>query len=101
METCVGPHTYVIFTLIFTSVAYGIHTLEPDSISAHFITLVFALAGLYVAQKLIPRGRVKPDGKAVFITGCDTGFGHKLAQRCDQIGLRVFASCLYPGKKNK
>ena len=98
MEACVGPHTYVIFTVIFLSCAYGLHNLEPYGISAHLIASVFVLAALYVAQKLIPRGRFKPAGKAVFITGCDTGLGHLLALRCDQIGLRVFAGCLLPGK---
>ncbi|XP_072019457.1 D-beta-hydroxybutyrate dehydrogenase, mitochondrial-like [Amphiura filiformis] len=96
METCVGPHTYIIFTILFLSFAYGVHIFEPDSISAQCIALIFALSGLHVAQKLIPRGRLKPEGRAVFITGCDTGFGHKLALRCDQIGFRVFAGCLLP-----
>ncbi|XP_072032940.1 D-beta-hydroxybutyrate dehydrogenase, mitochondrial-like [Amphiura filiformis] len=96
METCVGPHTYIIFTVVFLSFSYCVYSLEPYSISAKFIASIFALAGVYVAQKLIPRGRFKPEGKAVFITGCDTGIGHKLALRCDQIGLRVFAGCLLP-----
>ena len=100
METCIGPHMYVIFTVLFLSCAYAVDTLEPHSISAKFIASVFVLAALYIAQKLIPRGRFKPVGKAVFITGCDTGFGYQLAVRCDQIGLRVFAGCLLPGKIN-
>jgi NAD(P)-dependent dehydrogenase (short-subunit alcohol dehydrogenase family) len=32
--------------------------------------------------------------KAVFITGCDTGFGHQLALKCARKGLTVFAGCL-------
>ncbi|CAD6189924.1 unnamed protein product [Caenorhabditis auriculariae] len=32
--------------------------------------------------------------RAVFITGCDTGFGHDLAIRCLQHGMPVFAGCL-------
>ena len=98
METCIGPHTYIIFTFLFLSLAYGVYTLEPNSISAKFIASVLAFAGFYIAQKLIPRGRFKPEGKAVFITGCDHGFGNKVAIRCDEIGLRVFAGCLAPGK---
>ncbi|XP_043192345.1 short-chain dehydrogenase/reductase family 9C member 7-like isoform X1 [Amphibalanus amphitrite] len=35
-------------------------------------------------------------GKAVFITGCDTGFGNSVARRLDALGLRVFAGCLFP-----
>ncbi|XP_061193049.1 short-chain dehydrogenase/reductase family 9C member 7-like [Saccostrea echinata] len=32
--------------------------------------------------------------KCVLVTGCDTGFGHLLAQELDKRGIRVFASCL-------
>ncbi|XP_060616927.2 retinol dehydrogenase 7-like [Anolis sagrei] len=32
--------------------------------------------------------------KYVFITGCDTGFGNKLARQLDIQGLRVLAACL-------
>nr|XP_055935779.1 estradiol 17-beta-dehydrogenase 2-like [Argiope bruennichi] len=34
--------------------------------------------------------------KAVFITGCDTGFGHLLAKRLDSKGYQVLAGCLSP-----
>ena len=32
--------------------------------------------------------------KLVFITGCDSGFGNKLARQLDLRGLRVLAGCL-------
>uniref|UniRef100_A0A8C4UD21 Retinol dehydrogenase 5 n=2 Tax=Falco TaxID=8952 RepID=A0A8C4UD21_FALTI len=32
--------------------------------------------------------------KYVLITGCDSGFGHLLAQQLDARGLRVLAACL-------
>ncbi|GFU09677.1 estradiol 17-beta-dehydrogenase 2 [Nephila pilipes] len=34
--------------------------------------------------------------KAVFITGCDSGFGHRLAKRLDAKGFQVFAGCQFP-----
>lgn len=37
---------------------------------------------------------VKGDGKAVLITGCDSGFGHRLAERLSKKGFLVFAGCL-------
>lgn len=40
---------------------------------------------------------VKPlpvDGKAVLITGCDSGFGHALATRLSRDGFVVFAGCI-------
>lgn len=35
-------------------------------------------------------------GRAVLITGCDSGFGHHLARRLDAQGFVVFAGCLFP-----
>ncbi|WAQ97307.1 DR9C7-like protein [Mya arenaria] len=40
--------------------------------------------------------RVDPSGKAVFITGCDSGFGNSLARRLFARGYLVFAGCLNP-----
>ncbi|XP_020844858.1 short-chain dehydrogenase/reductase family 9C member 7-like [Phascolarctos cinereus] len=40
--------------------------------------------------------RIDLTGKAVFITGCDTGFGHSLALRLFHLGFTVFATCLFP-----
>ncbi|KAL1421680.1 hypothetical protein MTO96_004064 [Rhipicephalus appendiculatus] len=37
---------------------------------------------------------VQGDGKAVLITGCDSGFGHRLAKRLAHKGFLVFAGCL-------
>ncbi|CAN8002546.1 unnamed protein product [Ixodes hexagonus] len=37
--------------------------------------------------------------KAVFITGCDTGFGHELAKRLDADGFQVLAGCLNPSSE--
>lgn len=33
-------------------------------------------------------------GKAVLITGCDSGFGHALAKHLHTLGFTVFAGCL-------
>ncbi len=33
-------------------------------------------------------------GKAVLITGCDSGFGHELAKHLHKLGFTVFAGCL-------
>ena len=42
----------------------------------------------------LPIEQVHPKGKAVLITGCDTGFGHRLAQQLLDYGFTVFAGCL-------
>ncbi|XP_051284267.1 D-beta-hydroxybutyrate dehydrogenase, mitochondrial [Dicentrarchus labrax] len=55
---------------------------------------------LFLFAKLVSRHRSSHvqdgQGYAVLITGCDSGFGHQLAQCLDRIGFVVFAGCLYP-----
>ncbi|XP_055954152.1 short-chain dehydrogenase/reductase family 9C member 7-like [Argiope bruennichi] len=73
--------------------------------------LWFTLSGLVLLVSILanfvedwkPKSRVPVNSKAVVITGCDSGFGHDLAQRLDDLGLQVFAGCLNPegeGAKN-
>ncbi|KHJ95536.1 oxidoreductase, short chain dehydrogenase/reductase family protein [Oesophagostomum dentatum] len=62
-------------------------------------TLLAALAILFSVFLLIRwfLERYEIDGlenKAVFITGCDSGFGKALAIRCAERGMPVFAGCL-------
>ncbi|XP_062566660.1 estradiol 17-beta-dehydrogenase 2-like [Saccostrea cucullata] len=38
--------------------------------------------------------RITVRGQGVLITGCDTGIGHDLARRLDDMGFHVFAGCL-------
>lgn len=38
---------------------------------------------------------LSPEGKAVLITGCDSGFGHALAKRLHSLGFHVFAMVLH------
>ncbi|GAA6224203.1 D-beta-hydroxybutyrate dehydrogenase, mitochondrial-like [Lates japonicus] len=56
--------------------------------------LLFALAKLVSRRRL---SHVEDGyGYAVLITGCDSGFGHQLAQCLDHKGFVVFAGCLSP-----
>ena len=48
---------------------------------------------LYILPKL---PAVNPKGKAVLVTGCDTGFGHLTALELVKQGYHVFACCLFP-----
>ncbi|CAK8691358.1 unnamed protein product [Clavelina lepadiformis] len=52
-------------------------------------------------QSIVPRFRLNPKGKAVLITGCDTGFGLRLAKQLDDLGMYVFAGCLLKDKGGK
>ncbi|CAL8399306.1 unnamed protein product [Arctogadus glacialis] len=56
-----------------------------------FVYLVFVA---YVAMPRVPRGVVEVKNKAVFITGCDRGYGKALAKHLHQLGFTVFAGCL-------
>lgn len=70
----------------------------PEANVAECIVGVYLFFVLYVAMPPIPRGSVKAEGKAVFITGCDTGFGFALAQYLHKLGFTVFAGCLLKDK---
>ncbi|XP_071596381.1 D-beta-hydroxybutyrate dehydrogenase, mitochondrial-like [Heliangelus exortis] len=61
--------------------------------------LFFLLLLLLLLSRLSRRGsaRLDPAGRAVLITGCDSGFGHLLALRLHRLGFTVFAGCLCPG----
>lgn len=61
---------------------------------AVFIATCFLLC-VFVLYKLQPRRKVTEfHNRYLLITGCDTGFGRKAAVRLDQMGFRVFATCL-------
>ncbi|MBN3326809.1 BDH protein, partial [Atractosteus spatula] len=64
----------------------------------HCIVLVYFIFVFFVAMPSIPRGSVKTDGKAVLITGCDSGFGFALAKHLHALGFTVFAGCLLKDK---
>ena len=61
---------------------------------------VAALVGLWYLLRWYREKQVVSHlrDKYVFITGCDSGFGHLLARQLDLRGLRVLAACL-TGKK--
>ncbi|GAA6078621.1 D-beta-hydroxybutyrate dehydrogenase, mitochondrial [Tachysurus ichikawai] len=66
---------------------------SEDAGATHCLALVYALFVLCVAMPRIPRGSVSVEGKAVFVTGCDRGFGHALAKHLHKLGFTVFAGC--------
>ncbi|XP_037503601.1 estradiol 17-beta-dehydrogenase 2-like, partial [Rhipicephalus sanguineus] len=58
---------------------------------------VMACASYFLAEFIWRVARVSlvsGHGKAVLITGCDTGFGHLLAKYLARDGFLVFAGCL-------
>ncbi|KAG8201914.1 hypothetical protein JTE90_027391 [Oedothorax gibbosus] len=76
-------------------------TMSFDSISAVFTTVGLVVVVVYIANvfsrwflHVLPKDVVSSEGKAVIITGCDTGFGLELAKRLIGKGFSVFACCL-------
>ncbi|KAG0719192.1 D-beta-hydroxybutyrate dehydrogenase, mitochondrial [Chionoecetes opilio] len=71
--------------------SWAVSWLALGLVAAHIADWV-----LKGARNAMKRTQVDAQGKAVFITGCDTGFGRSLAARLDNMGFKVFAGCLMP-----
>ncbi|XP_050048042.1 short-chain dehydrogenase/reductase family 9C member 7-like [Dermacentor andersoni] len=56
------------------------------------LTLSYTLSRLVFGRVFV--SEVGGEGRALLITGCDTGFGYRLAKRLSRKGFLVFASCL-------
>ncbi|XP_045187222.1 retinol dehydrogenase 16-like isoform X2 [Mercenaria mercenaria] len=57
----------------------------------------FGVLVIYMLLRVIrnrKKSKLPADGKAVFISGCDSGFGHMVAEKMDKEGYVVFAGCL-------
>nr|XP_020457967.1 D-beta-hydroxybutyrate dehydrogenase, mitochondrial-like [Monopterus albus] len=73
----------------------------PEMSVTECIVVMYLVFVLVVATPRIPRGLVEVKGKAVFITGCDSGFGNALAKHMHKMGFTVFAGCLLKDKGGK
>lgn len=65
-------------------------------ILASFVYLAWNLSNWVWKKVPFPKEKVSTKGRAVFITGCDTGFGHELAKKLSSFGFTVYAGCLIP-----
>ncbi|XP_022690052.1 11-cis retinol dehydrogenase-like isoform X1 [Varroa jacobsoni] len=63
--------------------------LSPISLTIAFLIAQIVLIVLNLV-------RLSSKGKAVFITGCDSGFGYHLSLKLRSQGYQVFAGCLFP-----
>ncbi|NXL83650.1 DHI2 dehydrogenase, partial [Alectura lathami] len=55
-----------------------------------------AAAACLLLRRAPPRRLLPVAGRAVLVTGCDSGFGQATARHLDSLGFRVFASVLDP-----
>ncbi|XP_072307005.1 D-beta-hydroxybutyrate dehydrogenase, mitochondrial [Eucyclogobius newberryi] len=70
----------------------------PETSVTECIVGLYLVFVAFVAMPRIPRGWVKVEGKAVLVTGCDSGFGLGLAKHLHKLGFTVFAGCLLKDK---
>ncbi|KAI1286956.1 Retinol dehydrogenase 7 [Halotydeus destructor] len=87
----------LLFTLLSTCILLY---LFPDFVLDWLRSVGLFIVSLYLSWTFVTfyfktyrNEIVDSTGKAVFITGCDTGFGHLLAQSLDKLGFQVFAGC--------
>ncbi|GMR58791.1 hypothetical protein PMAYCL1PPCAC_28986 [Pristionchus mayeri] len=108
LDPCCLPQYHCLFpsSLHMDHLRSGMETLhrfisDPSNltVSLHVPSLVGAAGATMVGYvvlryiwELIPAGGTKQ--KAVFITGCDSGFGRALSLKCAKAGFTVFSGCL-------
>ncbi|KAF7492229.1 Estradiol 17-beta-dehydrogenase 2 [Sarcoptes scabiei] len=76
----------IIRNLINLSVVDGLFALIGISITSW-------LLGYYLFESF-NQETIDPKNKIILITGCDTGFGNRLAYKLDQLGFHVYAGVL-------
>lgn len=95
MLALVYPSVCLALLLVSWLIVPGLWTLAQTAGALWLVSLV----GRWITAELYAffgGKHVDPKGKAVLITGCDSGFGLELAVRLHARGMRVFAGCLLP-----
>ncbi|XP_064483254.1 retinol dehydrogenase 7-like [Ornithodoros turicata] len=87
-----GPWLILGSIIYFLPALWGLLSYVTGALG---LALLATIMGRFISARL-PNARVQPEGRAVLITGCDTGFGHDLSVRLDKQGFQVFAGCLFP-----
>lgn len=88
--------TTILDVLLLVGVSYVMATIVSCLSGLDMcMTLPAAFVMCAVVWVITEILQVPTSGKAVLVTGCDSGFGHALALRLDQLGFRVFAGCLF------
>lgn len=64
--------------------------------------IVMIPAFIFLVWKVFCKKKnVEASGLAVFVSGCDTGLGNRLAAYFDNLGCDVFAGCLNPASSRE
>jgi hypothetical protein len=68
----------------------------PEFLDANVSAVILLLLLVFLIRLRLRARRVPGNGRVVIISGCDSGFGHMLANQLFQRGFSVFAACLTP-----
>jgi hypothetical protein len=93
MDYLLRVNAAVLAILIFV-VVNVLYYYGPLSLLSYYLPLLWNIPALIVISGLIREqvegylgsSKVDPEGKAILITGCDTGFGHALAKKLAKKG---------------
>ncbi|XP_018011601.1 D-beta-hydroxybutyrate dehydrogenase, mitochondrial-like [Hyalella azteca] len=88
----------LLFALLSMLLDWVLDLVDVDNSELLGIVIWIAAAGVFLGMS---SKRLPAAGKAVLITGCDSGIGLQLAQYLHKGGLRVFALCLMDGEGAK
>ncbi|XP_077865821.1 D-beta-hydroxybutyrate dehydrogenase, mitochondrial-like [Saccoglossus kowalevskii] len=86
---------FLVITLALVVALLAVLLQTSCSIGLKSIAFVVVAITYYIVREVLAKRTIEVSGKAVFITGCDSGFGHHLAQRLNSAGVIVFAGCLF------
>ncbi|XP_038662756.1 corticosteroid 11-beta-dehydrogenase isozyme 2-like isoform X2 [Scyliorhinus canicula] len=86
----VNPLTGLSLLLLFAAESL-FYIYLPQGLGLVLFTLCCGLLYRWICSN----GILSPEGKAVLITGCDSGFGYTLAKRLHSLGFHVFAMVLH------
>ena len=78
----------------FAPLLYFIISLFTASVYKSVIAFGLLFVACNAILKIVYRKKVKTNGKAVLITGCDSGFGFVSSHTLASYGMVVFSGCL-------
>uniref|UniRef100_UPI003AAC2BF0 11-beta-hydroxysteroid dehydrogenase type 2 n=1 Tax=Centroberyx gerrardi TaxID=166262 RepID=UPI003AAC2BF0 len=95
MKKVLASHISAAPTLVaWLGATVLVERLWAFCLPAVLVLALLCLACCLYSARTAPAPALPPEGKAVFITGCDTGFGKAAAKRLDALGFEVFATVL-------
>ncbi|XP_071802970.1 D-beta-hydroxybutyrate dehydrogenase, mitochondrial-like [Asterias amurensis] len=86
----------IFLASLYILINYIVPLIEREIASRCFTWILSVVLAYAVSSRFSTGGRIDTvRGKAVLVTGCDTGIGNALARHLDRLGFRVFAGCLF------